>query len=202
MIELLVFYGTAFMVIASGLAMILLRNPVHSALCLVLAFVASAVLWLLLEAEFLALILIFVYVGAVMTLFLFVVMMLNLQPERLKKHFVPYFLVAAALVGAMLFLMLMVISPEQFGAMMPTHETANYSNIKALGAVLYTDYVYPLELAAVLLLVAMVSAVSLSHTRKTTNKTQRIDQQVKTQAADRLKIVSMKAEVEHKQDKR
>jgi NADH-quinone oxidoreductase subunit J len=201
MIELLVFYATGFAVVIAALAMILMKNPVHSALCLVLAFVASAALWLLLEAEFLALILIFVYVGAVMTLFLFVVMMLNLRPERFKKHFVPYFIVAILLVALMLALMLMVIAPEQFNMLVPAHQTADYSNIQALGAVLYTEYVYPLELAAVLLLVAMVSAVSLSHTRKKISKTQNIDRQVKTQPSQRVRLVSMPAEVKHKQDK-
>lgn len=202
MIELLVFYATAFIVVVSALAMILMRNPVHSALCLVLAFVASAALWLLLEAEFLALVLIFVYVGAVMTLFLFVVMMLNLRIEKLKRRFVPYFIIALLIVAGMLGLMLMIIAPEQFNSLMPAHQGADYSNMRALGLVLYTDYAYPLELAAVLLLVAMVSAVILSHTDRKSSKTQDINKQIKIRPSERIRLVSMPAEIEHKQDKR
>lgn len=202
MIELLVFYFTAFTVVSSGLAMILMRNPVHSALWLVLAFVASAVLWLLLEAEFLALVLIFVYVGAVMTLFLFVVMMLNLRIERLKRSIVPYFLFIVLIVAGMLGFMLKIITPEHFDVLIPAHQDADYSNIKLLGDVLYTDYAFPLILAAVLLLVAMISAVTLSHTGKKTSRSQDVDKQIKTKRSDRVRLVNIPAEIENKQDKR
>ncbi len=174
--------------------MIVSRNPVKSALFLVLSFFTSAVLWLMIQAEFLALILIFVYVGAVMTLFLFVVMMLYLEPEKLKGGFVRYFPFALLVVAGMVGLMIYVIAPEHFGKLVPVVHGADYSNIKDLGSVLYTDYVYPVELAAVLLLIAIISAISLTHAGKPNRKVQDVNKQLTAKRDEHVRLVDMPAE--------
>ena len=194
LVEQIVFYLFAALVVVAGFLMITVRNTVASALFLVLAFFGSAVLWILLQAEFLALVLVFVYVGAVMTLFLFVVMMLNLNIRYLKGGFVKFLPLAGIIVGAMVALMLLIISPERFGALKPVQEGASYSNIKELGGVLYTHYAYPFELAAVLLLVAIVAAISLCHLEKKRRKIQDIPAQIQAKASERVKIVSMDSE--------
>lgn len=194
LVQQIVFYLTASVLVFSGLMMILSRNPVRSALFLVLAFVASSVLWILLEAEFLALVLVFVYVGAVMTLFLFVVMMLYLDWQHIRGGFVRHLPVGALIVAAMVGLMIFVISPNHFGLLLPVEHGPGYSNIKELGEVLYTQYAYPFELAAVLLLVAIVSAISLSHHGKAKNKTQDITKQVKATPDERVRLVKMPVE--------
>jgi len=182
--------GAAVMVISS-------RNPVYSVLFLVLSFFATAVLWMLLQAEFLSLVLIFVYVGAVMTLFLFVVMMLNIDLSAMKEGFVRYlpygFLAMVLLVGTML----LVIGPKHLGeaSVLPTHYPANYSNTKAMGTLLFTHYLYPFELAAVILLVAIIAAIALAfHGRKADNKAGKVSEQLQARKRDRLRIVDIKAE--------
>lgn len=192
-IEFLVFIVFSVLLIGSALAMIVARNTIYSALFLVVAFVASAVLWILLEAEFLALILIFVYVGAVMTLFLFVVMLLNIDVIEREKHvFVRYLPVGILLMVGMLVLMLYVISPTHFSTLVPpANAPADYSNIKQLGMTLYTQYGYPLEATAVLLLVAIIAAVSLTFKGKPQRRTQNVDAQLAVKKSQRLRIVSM-----------
>jgi len=188
-----IFYVFSALMILSALGTIIARNPVHGALFLVLCFVASAGIWLMLQAEFLALVLVLVYVGAVMTLFLFVVMMLNLDklPSRagFKKYWPFGVLILLLLVGLTLY----VITPTHFGWVsnaIPINQQADYSNGHALGNVLYTQYVYAFELAAVILLVAIIAAISLAfHGWRNDTKRQSISKQVQTTAADRLRIV-------------
>lgn len=194
-IQQFIFYGFALLVVGSGLMMILSRNPVKSALFLVVAFFGSAALWMMLEAEFLSLILIFVYVGAVMTLFLFVVMMIHLEPENLKGGFVRYLPVAVIISALMVGIMVYVIDPAHITTNDVVVRGIDYSNIKELGSVLYTDYVYPFELAAILLLVAIIAAITLSHRRREERiKGQDIDTQLSANSADRLRIVDMPSE--------
>ncbi len=194
LVQNIVFYATAALLVFSGFMMIISRNPVRSALFLVLAFVASSVLWILLEAEFLGLVLVFVYVGAVMTLFLFVIMMLYLDWQHIRGGFVKYLPLGGLIVAAMVGLMIFIISPNHFGLLLPVEHGADYSNIKELGEVLYTQYAYPFELAAVLLLVAIISAISLSHQGKTKNKTQDVSKQVQANPDERVRLVKMPVE--------
>lgn len=191
-----VFFMLAAMVLTSALMVILARNPVHSVLYLVMAFVGSAGLWILLEAEFLGLILILVYVGAVMTLFLFVVMMLKVDLVATKKGFVR-FLPLAVIVSVILFaLMTLAVGPRQFGLVqnpLPAPHLADYSNLKELGLVLYTQYFYPFELAAVILLVALIAAIGLTHRDPQNRKQQIPEQQMLVRKQDRLRIISMES---------
>ena len=186
---LILFYLFGAVLLASALAVILVRNPVHAALFLVLAFVTAAALWLLLYAEFLAITLVLVYVGAVMVLFLFVVMMLDINLDRLREGFwgnLPLAAGVGILMAAEMVLLLLRGSHPVASAGAPP---AGFSNTKALGQVLYTDYVYAFELAAIVLLVAIVAAIALTlRTRKET-KYQDPSAQLAVKAADRLKIV-------------
>ena len=191
----LVFYVFAAILLFSAVMVIVSRNPLHGVLFLVLAFFASSVLWMLLQAEFLALVLIFVYVGAVMTLFLFVVMMLNIDLLPLREGFVRYLpfgvLVLVLLVG----LMVLAILPKHFAFASQAHlkiQPATYSNVKTLGRVLYTQYMYPFEIAAVLLLVAIVSAISLTFRGRYLSKAQKVSQQVTVKPEERVRLVEMK----------
>jgi NADH-quinone oxidoreductase subunit J len=184
--------GSAFMTILS-------RNPVRSALFLVLAFFCSAALWILLTVEFLGLILILVYVGAVMTLFLFVVMTLNIDYETQHGGFVRYLPYGVIIVALLVGLMVYAIGPQHFGfeqTLNPVQQTADYSNVKALGGVLYTDYVYPFELAGLLLLVAIIAAISLTHRSggKPATKSPPPEQQIRVRREDRIRIVKMATE--------
>jgi NADH-quinone oxidoreductase subunit J len=170
------------------------RNPVHSALSLVLAFFTAAGIWLLLEAEFLAITLVLVYIGAVMVLFLFVVMMLDINLVELRKGFWNY-LPAGLLVGGLMILeMIMVLGRNDLGLAEPVPLAADYSNTKALGRLLYTAYVYPFELAAVLLLVAMIAAIALTHRKRSDNKRINPGEQVKVKRADRIYMVNIKSQ--------
>jgi NADH-quinone oxidoreductase subunit J len=194
-IHQVVFYFFSAILIAAAVMVISSRNPVHSVLFLVLAFFCSAVLWMLLQAEFLALILIFVYVGAVMTLFLFVVMMLNVDLSTMKAKFVrhlPYgFVAMILLVGTML----LVIGPKHLkeASVLPVQYPASYSNTEAMGTLLYTHYLYPFEIAAVILLVAIIAAIALAfHGRKPDRKAQRVSEQLKARKQDRLRLVDIK----------
>lgn len=193
--ETIVFYVFAAITVIAAMGVITSRNPVHAALYLVLAFCSAAGIWMLLEAEFLAIVLVLVYVGAVMVLFLFVVMMLDVNLVRLREGFWRWFPFGAALAGLMVFEMIWVLGARQTSDTVAavTHP-ANYSNTKELGRLIYTDYVYPFEIAAVILLVAMVAAIALTLRRRTGVKSQDIAEQLKANKADRLRIVSMPVE--------
>lgn len=193
------FYIFAGLAIISALLAITQNNPVRCVLFLVLTFLFSAVLWLLLEAEFLALILILVYVGAVMTLFLFVVMMLNIDVASIKSHmarYLPFGLILVALLTGLLMVALpkdaFLMHVETAAPMIDTAE--KLSNTEALGMVLYTDYVLAFEMAAVLLLVAIIAAITLAHRSQRRGRTQNIVKQVMTRPEDRVVLVNLKSE--------
>ncbi|MFZ5502816.1 MAG: NADH-quinone oxidoreductase subunit J [Pseudomonadota bacterium] len=193
--DLVVFYLFATLTLVAALRVITASNPVHAVLFLVLAFFSSAGIWLLLEAEFLAITLVLVYVGAVMVLFLFVVMMLDINLVRLREGLWRWLPFGAVLAGVMLFEMIWVLgSYEVSDAVAPLRHAADYSNTKELGRLIYTDYLYPFELAAVLLLIAMVAAIALTLRRRKDSKSQVISEQISVKKADRLRVVSMKAE--------
>ena len=196
-VEQIIFWILATLMVFSATMVITARNPVQSALYLVLTFFFSAGIWILLEAEFLAIALILVYVGAVMVLFLFVVMMLDINLARLKEGFIRYLPVGIIVAIGMAAMMIMVVGPEQFGldvVKAPARHAADYSNTAELGRLLYTTYVYPFEIAAVILLVAIVAAIALTFRRRSQTKYQNPEQQISTQRNDRLRIVKMKAE--------
>lgn len=195
----IVFYVFASILIASALRVITARNPVHAALNLVLAFFTGAVLWMLIEAEFLAISLVLVYVGAVMVLFLFVVMMLDINFEDLRKGFWQYFPLAALVAIVMateMILVLLLPSTGLAGATKVVPLAEGLSNIKQLGVPIYTEYLLPFELAAVLLLVAMIAAVSLTLRRRKQSKYINPADQIAVKRADRVRIVKMKAETD------
>ena len=199
MVELLFFGTYAFVLLAAVIGVIASRNPVHSAMFLVLAFVTSAVLWLMLEAEFLGIVLVLVYVGAVMVLFLFVIMMLDINADTLRQGFLRYApvgvivaLVAVAQIWSVFWLrseglpVLERIAPAD----------PDYSNTAELGAVLYTEYVYPFELAAFVLLLAIIAAIVLTMRRRPNLKVQDVSKQVAVRRDDRVRIVKMDAETD------
>jgi NADH-quinone oxidoreductase subunit J len=194
--ELAVFYVFGAILVVAGLLVITVRNPVHAALALVLAFFTAAAIWLLLRAEFLAIALVLVYVGAVMVLFLFVVMMLDINLDRLREGFwrhLPFGLAVGVLVVVEFAGVVWVaFGRTQYPA--PADPGAGHSNTKALGRLLYTDYVYPFELAAVLLLVAIVAAIALTMRRRKDTKFQDPARQVVVKRQDRVRLVSMPAE--------
>ena len=199
----IVFYFLAAILLLAGLRVITARNPVHAALYLVLAFFTAAGIWLLLEAEFLAIALVLVYVGAVMVLFLFVVMMLDINLDRLREGFWRY-LPVAGLIGVMMAAeMVMILGVKNFGlgrVAPPAPHAAYYSNTAELGRLLYTDYLLPFELAAVVLLVAIVSAIALTLRERKDSKFIDPAEQVKVKRNDRLRIIKMDAEIEAKVD--
>jgi NADH-quinone oxidoreductase subunit J len=193
----ILFFVFAAVLVAAALGVILARNPVHSALLLVLCFFNSSVIWLLLDAEFLGIVLVLVYVGAVMVLFLFVVMMLDVNIEEFRKGLANYWPLAAAVAGFVVFAMLNVIVVKHLGGV--SFKTApalpaDYSNTRVLGTALFTRYAYPAQLAAVILLVASVAAIVLTLRRRTGGKPQDIAKQVAVRAKDRVRIVKMAAE--------
>ena len=193
--ETIVFYGFAALIVFSALRVITARNPVHAVLFLVVAFISSAGIWLLLEAEFLAITLVLVYVGAVMVLFLFVVMMLDINLIRLREGFWRWLPFGAALAGLMAFEMIWVLgSAETSAGKVAIKHAADYSNTKELGRLIYTDYVYPFEIAAVILLVAMVAAIALTLRRRKDAKSQIVSDQIAVKKEDRLRIVTMRSE--------
>jgi NADH-quinone oxidoreductase subunit J len=191
------FYIFSSILIASALGVIISRNPVHAALSLVLCFVTSAAVWLLIEAEFLAVVLVLVYVGAVMVLFLFVVMMLDINTEELRSGFTRYAWLGWITAAVVIVEIVGVVTAKSLGVDVtqgaaPLPE--NYSNTQELGVALYTQYIYPIELAAVLLLVAIVAAITLTMRKRPGLKVQDVTAQVATQAKDRVRIVKMDSE--------
>jgi len=187
-----VFYVFAGLTVLSALMVITQNNPVRCILFLVFAFFCSAVLWLLVEAEFLALILVLVYVGAVMTLFLFVVMMLNIDIESMNKPKMRYLPVGIFIIALLTGLLLMVTPKGSFSLKEITPSAL--SNTEALGMVLYTDYLLAFELASIILLVSIIAAITLVHRKPIRVKSQEITKQIMTRPKDRVKLVSMKSE--------
>jgi len=192
-----VFYAFSTVMVVAALGVISFRNPVHSALSLVLTFFATAGIWMLLEAEFLAITLVLVYVGAVMVLFLFVVMMLDINITILRQGFMRYVPLGILIALVLVVQMIMVVGPQNFGLESfsePLRHAADYSNTRALGRLLYTDYVFPFEIASVILLVAIVAAIALTMRRRPETKYQSPGKQVQVMKKDRLRVVQMKAE--------
>lgn len=211
----IIFYIFAVLAVVSALMVISQNNPVRCVLFLVLTFFASSVLWILAEAEFLALILVLVYVGAVMTLFLFVVMMLNIDTESIKAHLMRYLPFGLILVALLTGLLMVAIPVDTFKSNVESHQKLKavnsqlidspesdntistdtaISNTEALGMVLYTDYLLAFELAAVILLVAIVAAITLVHRGAIRSKRQNITKQIMTRSQDRVKLVNIKSE--------
>ena len=191
-----IFYFFAAILVFAGLRVITARNPVHAALFLVLAFFTAAGLWMLLEAEFLAITLVLVYVGAVMVLFLFVVMMLDINLDKLREGFWNYLPLAGFVSALLMVEMALILGSRHFGLDVmgtPAPHAADYSNTKELGRLLYTDYVYAFELAAVILLVAIVAAIALTLRRRKDSKFIDPAEQVRVKRNDRLRLVKMKA---------
>ncbi len=196
-VEKFIFYVFAFMTIASATLVITVRNPIQAALALVLTFFSSAAIWMLLEAEFLAITLVLVYVGAVMVLFLFVVMMLDINLTRIREGFIRFLPVGVLVAGVMIALLVMVVGSDNFGLIKfaePARHAADYSNTKELGRLLYTVYVYPFEIAAVILLVAIVAAITLTLRSRPLTKYQEPGKQIAVKRKDRIRIVEMDSE--------
>ncbi len=194
----ILFYGYAAILLISAILVVSARNTIHSALFLVLAFFTCAVIWILLRAEFLAIVLVLVYVGAVMVLFLFVVMMLNVNLEPLREGFVrnlPVGILVALIVAAEMFL---VLSTKGFKLAEQSElalvDATGYSNTKAIGAVLYTDYLYAFEIAAVVLVLAMVTAIVLTMKKSVNTKRQNPGHQVRVKRKDRIRLIKMDSE--------
>ena len=192
-----VFYFISAILLVAGFRVVTARNPVHAALNLVLAFFTAAALWILLEAEFLAITLVLVYVGAVMVLFLFVIMMLDINLDWLREGFGDYLPLAAVVAVLMVIEMAVVLGGRHFGleaVPAPIPHGSGYSNTKELGRLVYTDYFYPFEIAAVILLVAIVVAITLTMRQRKDRK--RIDpaEQVRVRREDRIRLVKMDAE--------
>jgi NADH-quinone oxidoreductase subunit J len=195
--QLTIFYVFATLLLIAAFRVITAKNPVHAVLFLVLSFVCSSGLWLLLEAEFLAIALVLVYVGAVMVLFLFVVMMLDINLVPLREGFIRYLPFAAFIAVALVTLMVLVLGSGPFDAdalPAPAGAAADFSNTAMLGRVLYTDYLYPFEIAGAILLVAIIAAIALTMRKRMATKYQDPAAQTKVRKQDRLKIVKMEAE--------
>lgn len=192
MFELYIFYFFAAMMLLSATMVITVRNPVHAALFMVLAFFSSATVWLLLQAEFLAIILILVYVGAVMVLFLFVVMMLDINLARIREgfaRFLPIGIVVAVLMAVAMTMALKTVYLDAAHLDVFAAPAADYSNTRELGMVLYTEYLYPFEISGAILLVAIIAAISLTLRKGKPNKTQNPEEQVRVKSKDRVRIV-------------
>ncbi|KAA3626382.1 MAG: NADH-quinone oxidoreductase subunit J [Proteobacteria bacterium] len=192
-----IFFLFAAILVFAAFRVITARNPVHAAMFLVLCFVTSSAIWLLAEAEFLAITLVLVYVGAVMVLFLFVVMMLDINIDQLREGFMSYLPLGAGIAVVMVAEMMMVVSTRYFdGVHMPAplRHGADYSNTRELGMILYTDYFYPFEIASVILLIAIVAAITLTLRRRPGTRHQDPTRQIAVRRADRVRLVKMEAE--------
>ncbi len=197
-ITTIIFYCFALVLVLSALKVITAKNPVHAALFLVLSFFTAAAIWMLLKAEFLAITLVLVYVGAVMVLFLFVVMMLDIDFAELKQGFTRHLPIGIVLSGALLYFLFSQVGSTAFGPEafpIPEPRAADFSSVKQLGMLLYTEYFYAFEIAALILMVAMVAAISLAFRGKREGtKTQKPGEQVKVKRDDRVRLVKMAAE--------
>ena len=191
-----VFYFLSAILVFAGLRVITSRNPVHAALYLVLAFFTASGVWMLLQAEFLAIALVLVYVGAVMVLFLFVVMMLDINLDRLREGFWSYLPLGAIIGLLMVAEMGLVLGGNYLGLLESSvrQATTEDSNVQAIGRLMFTEYVYPYELASVILLVGIIAAVALTQRAKRTNKSVSPSQQVFVKARDRVRVLQMPAE--------
>ncbi|MCW9088366.1 MAG: NADH-quinone oxidoreductase subunit J [Gammaproteobacteria bacterium] len=195
--EQIIFYIFSAILVAAAVGVITVRNPVHAALFLVMCFITTSALWLLLEAEFLAITLVLVYVGAVMVLFLFVVMMLDINIAKMREGFTGYLPLGALVAGGIIAVMWYVANNDYFNLTnMPPPErlAADASNTRMLGEQLYTTYVYPFEIAAVILLLAIVAAITLTLRHRTGTRYQKIDQQVRVKRDERVRMVKMESE--------
>jgi len=197
MFQAILFYVFATVLIGAALGVVFSRNPVHAVMFLVLSFFQSAMLWLLAEAEFLAIVLVLVYVGAVMVLFLFVVMMLDINTEALRRgltRYAPLGIIVALFMAVELVQLIWLRSQtDAFPAAFAPYPDG-YSNTKALGSVLYTEHVYAFEIAAVVLLLAIVAAITLTMRKRPGLKVQNISAQVAVKAEDRVRVIKMDAE--------
>lgn len=199
MFEQILFYWFTAVLLLAAIGVVVARNPVYSALSLILAFFTMTALWLLMQAEFLAIALILVYVGAVMVLFLFVIMMLDLKIVE-REGFIRYLPVGLGVAGMVALEMIMVLQRSNFDSerYTPPELPADFNNAEALGELLYTHYLYPFEIAAVVLLVAVIAAILLTLRKRDVGdqaaKTQDIDQQVRVKREDRVRLVKMKSE--------
>ena len=197
MLPLILFYIFATVLVLAAVAVIVARNPVYSALSLVLCFVTSAALWLLIEAEFLAIVLVLVYVGAVMVLFLFVVMMIDIDLEELRAGFTRFAWLGWIVALVIVLEIAGVVLTRRLGIDVTRGAAplaANYSNTQELGALLYSKYAYPFEIAAMVLLVAIVAAITLTLRHRPNLKVQNIARQVSARASERVRLVKMDAE--------
>ncbi len=195
--EQLLFYTFGAVLIAAAIGVITARNPVHAVLWLVLAFFNSSILWMLLEAEFLAIVLVLVYVGAVMVLFLFVVMMLDINVASERQGFTRYAPLGALVTVIVAVEIAYVVRASQMGVQLlanPEPRPLDYSNTEEIGKLLYTEYVYAFEIAAVILLVAIVAAIALTMRKRPNLKVQNIARQVATRREDRVRLIKMKGE--------
>ena len=195
--DLIAFYAFALVTVLAALGVITVRNPVHAVLSLILAFFSTACLWLLLQAEFLGIVLVLVYVGAVMILFLFVVMMLDINVTPLREGFAKYAPIATGVAAVMLFEMLTLLGLRSGTVQAlpgPDPALAAGSNLEWIGAALFTRFMLPFEIAAVILTVAIVVAVMLTLRRRANTKHQDPSRQVMVRREDRVRLVKMKAE--------
>ena len=197
MIEQIIFYLFGGILLLSASMVVVMRNPIHAALFLVLSFFASAAIWLLLQAEFLAITLVLVYVGAVMVLFLFVVMMLDINLATVRAGFARFLPIGITVAVLMVTAMGLVVGSDYF--MSDTYMAiksvgSDYSNTKELGLTLYTEYLYQFEIAGAILLVAIIAAISLSMNKTKISKSKKPEDQVFVKKQDRLRIVKMQSE--------
>src|SRR3954465_1043932 len=197
MFESAIFYAFGAVLLLSGIRVVTARNPVHGALFLVLAFFTAAGLWLLLRAQFLAIALVVVYVGAVMVLFLFVVMMLDINVERIREGFWRNLPLALVVGGVMVAEMFFILWGRVWGVAAQKPLPAGYSNTRELGRVLYTDYGFAFEIAAVILLVAIIAAISLTLRKRKDSRHQDPAEQVRARREDRVRLVSMPSETDN-----
>jgi NADH-quinone oxidoreductase subunit J len=194
MFETFLFYVFATILVLAALRVVTARNPVHSAMFLVLSFFTAAGIWLLLRAEFLAIALVLVYVGAVMVLFLFVVMMLDINIERLRAGFWRNLPLALVVGGILVFEMVALLARQVFEAAPAAEPGPGYSNTRELGLLVYTHYAYAFEVSAVVLLVAIIAAIALTLRRRKDSRYQNPAEQVKVRREDRVRLISMPAE--------
>ena len=195
--EQIIFYLFSAILVFASIRVVTVRNPVRAAMFLILAFFTTAALWMMLEAEFLAITLVLVYVGAVMVLFIFVIMMLDIDIAVLREGFARFLPIGIVVALLMLVVILSVVGGEHFGLEIfasPERHAADYSNTRELGLELYTTYLYAFELAAVILLVAIVAAIALTLRHNPTTKFQSVPEQVAVKRNDRLRVVKMESE--------